>query len=149
VTLTITATIVAGPSWIGTSSADLSGDWRTAADWSGHAVPSPEGTATIAAAGTSTVTSGTGNTIGSLDIADPSAELQVTAGAFTIDGASSNAGLIRVVAGADLGLAGGSIAGGTGHIQSGATLAATGGGGAPSAITGASLSVWSRPAARS
>jgi hypothetical protein len=92
-------------SWVGESGTNHTGSWNTAADWSPSTVPGSTNDATISIAGTYTITSSQNNTVGDLTISDAGAILAIaptTAHAATTfttlnpDGASANAGTIKV-----------------------------------------------------
>jgi fibronectin-binding autotransporter adhesin len=156
--------VTVGNVWIGPSSKTPihGGPWNTAADWNGG-VPGLGDDAILDPSVTAyTVTSSQSTEIGAVTIdaatmaASITAVLDITGGAFTVDGPSSNAGTIKVEAGALLelksaltntgalsvtgsgvvDLVGGSISGGTVSIAAGATLEATGGSSEPSTIGG-------------
>jgi hypothetical protein len=95
-----------------------SGDWNTAADWSGGVVPGAADSATIAGAGAYTVTLYTTAAVDNLTLNAPGA-LFYDAGALTLGGTFA-------LQGGTLELAYGSIAGGTLDME-GATLQASGG----------------------
>lgn len=95
-----------------------SGDWNTAADWSGGAVPGAADTVTIAGAGAYTVTLYTAAQVGNLTLNAPGA-LFYDAGALTLGGTLS-------LQGGTLDLAYGSLSGGT-LAMAGGILQASGG----------------------
>jgi hypothetical protein len=124
----------------------VSGNWQTAADWTGGTVPGQFTNADISVAGTYKVTD-TQSTTTIYDLSvGAGATLQIAAGTFTVNGTADNAGTVNVTgasttlvldrgatdtgtlsvrAGATIDLAGGDLSGGTVGILAGATLAAT------------------------
>jgi hypothetical protein len=169
VTLTITGIVGASPdTWVGppskTPGTILGGKWTTAADWS-VGVPGPSNNAILnPSAKAYTVTGGASAEVGAVTINGPSgaatatATLDITGGTLTVDGASSNAGTVKVeggatldllgtlantgsvsavASGATIDLIGGSLSGGKVNIAAGALLGATGGSSSPSSIGGA------------
>lgn len=101
-TLTITGTVASSFTWNGPGSANRSGSWNAAADWSPALVPSALSTATISNAGSYTIASSQSNSIGTLTLSDTAATLAVTGGTFSILASSTNKGQIAVADGADL-----------------------------------------------
>ena len=91
--------IIASVVWVGppssVSGVVSGGDWSTAADWSSASVPGSKEYAILNASTKAyTVVSNSGELVGGIDITDASATLKVNAATFTIDGPSTNAGMI-------------------------------------------------------